>query len=146
MRPSYPTKHIRHPEHDEQAAFFSYLAILEAKGNVPAASTFAVPNGAHFATQRHGSLMKAEGLKAGVPDILVAFASNGCHGLAIEMKIPPNRVTPEQRAWHERLSANGWLVLVCKSAEEAFGKWAEYVPDSPEVRDLAEQLSWETPY
>lgn len=145
MRPTYAKKHIQHPEHDEQAAFFQLMAILANKGNVPAASTFAVPNGAHFATQRHGAIMKEEGLKAGVPDILVAYANHGYHGMAIEMKVPPNKVTAVQLAWHMRLRANGWKVVVAATSEEAFNEWVLYVPECEEVRDLVEAISWETP-
>jgi len=145
MRPTYSKKHIQHPEADEQAAFFQLMDILAAKGNVPAASTFAVPNGAHFATSRHGQIMKQEGLKPGVPDILVAYANHGYHGLAIEMKVPPNKVTAVQETWHQRLRANGWHVVVCATSEQAFRDWVMYVPECEEVRDLVEAISWETP-
>jgi len=75
------------------------------------------PNGGDR-TKVGGSSLKAQGVKAGVPDIIVArpVASGGC--LAIELKTPKGYVSKAQQGWHTRLSRLGWVVAVCRSITE----------------------------
>jgi hypothetical protein len=114
---------LRHIEHDEQVKFFKYLQQLR----VDAASvTFAVPNGARLASLRHAKRIAAEGMKAGVPDIICPVACSGFTGLAIEMKIPPNKSTPKQLQWQKMLRKVGWQVVECHSAVEALRAFAAY--------------------
>lgn len=63
--------------------------------------------------------MKAEGLEAGVPDVLIFSRHDQYRGVAIEMKAQKGKVSDRQSEWHRKLSAEGWLVLVCYSAAEA---------------------------
>jgi hypothetical protein len=78
-----------------------------------------------------GALLKRAGVKAGIPDVLIFRAHmwsqtlpDGIldyadrHGLAIELKSPGNYPTPEQRAWLERLQAEGWTTAVCRSLSQ----------------------------
>lgn len=98
-------------EHQHQTAFFAWLRL--AYPQVPA---FAIPNGGH----RHKAVaakMKAEGVTAGVPDILIA---DGNPGLFIEMKKEKgSRVSKEQKAMLERLQDSGYQVAVCYGFDEA---------------------------
>lgn len=114
---------INHPEHNEQVKFFLMLAQLDYE---PADLTFAVPNGAKVISKQHAVRLKQEGMKAGVPDILCLVASGSAIGLAIEMKIPPNKSSQNQKLWQENLRNNRWVVTESHSAEEAFNTWAEY--------------------
>jgi len=41
--------------------------------------------------------------------------------LAIEVKRPGEKPTPEQSAWLEAMKAQGWITGVCTSPEEAMG-------------------------
>ncbi len=64
---------------------------------------FAIPNGGkrHIAT---ASRMKLEGVKPGVPDMLLPVARRGFHGLFIEMKrTSGGSVSKDQKIW------KGWL-------------------------------------
>lgn len=114
---------VKHPEHDQQVLFFKAIDYF---GFDAAKSTFAVPNGARFSSVRHGALMKAEGMRRGVPDIICLVANHGNHGLAIEMKSDVGRQTPEQKDWQIRLEKGGYKYAVCRSSKEAFEVWAEY--------------------
>ena len=57
--------------------------------------------------------MKAEGVLAGIPDLHIPLLA-----LFIEMKTPTGKVSPVQKAIHERLRADGQHVVVCRSVEE----------------------------
>jgi hypothetical protein len=75
---------------------------------------FAIPNGGSRGRAQGGRL-KAEGVSAGVPDLLVpAWA------LWIEMKrTQGGSVSPEQRDWHAYLRSIGHTVLVCRGFLQA---------------------------
>jgi hypothetical protein len=91
---------------------------------------FAIPNGG-ARDKVTGSLLKAEGVVAGVPDLMLAkqkwtidtdegdvihqWESNG---LFIEMKAPGGKVTPRQAEMHKLLTAQGYEVAVCWSFDE----------------------------
>jgi hypothetical protein len=94
-----------------------------------------VPNGG----QRNavvGAKLKAQGVKRGVPDVLVFDApidkarySYQC-GLAIELKNgKAGRVSPEQKAWHNNLLGNDWRVDVCRSLDEVLAVLRECYPN-----------------
>src|SRR3990167_9424466 len=84
-------------EHDEQVAVCQWLD----RRRVP---FFAVPNSAKR-SPRLAAYMKAEGLRAGVPDLWLPM-----HRVVIEMKrrnASPSDTTPEQHAWLASLRAAG---------------------------------------
>lgn len=79
---------------------------------------YAIPNGGH----RHVSVavkLKAEGVKAGVPDVCLPAARRGCHGLYLEMKVGDNKPTVGQEAYIDYLKSAGYCVHVCYSAVDA---------------------------
>ena len=86
-------------EHLQQVAIFQWLLWHEAR-YPELAMIFAVPNGGKRAP-RTAVAMKAEGQKAGVPDIWCPIPRNGYHGLIIEFKsdINPAPVSREQKWW-----------------------------------------------
>lgn len=95
---------------------------------------FHVPNGGH----RHVAVakkLKGEGVKAGVPDILILQPRGGYHGLAIEFKAtPPDdaKVSDSQLKWLNRLAENGYLSVVCrgtKAAKETISNYAQLPVD-----------------
>lgn len=82
---------------------------------------FAVPNGGlrHKIT---AARLVAEGVAAGVPDLLLPVAWRGHNGVALEMKAP-GRVqqgvracTDAQVAWLEHFAAEGWCAVVAFGA------------------------------
>lgn len=112
-------------EHESQVAFFRRVDMHPMTRHLP---IYAVPNGGH----RHKAVaakMKREGVRAGVLDINVDVPRTlkstmgnltTYHGLRIEMKKKGNKPTPAQRAWAEKLQANGFLTDVCYSSEESW--------------------------
>jgi len=91
---------------------------------------FAIPNGT-YKSQRASGMFKAEGLKAGVPDLFFPIANKYYHGLFIEMKKRPKilnsgkksfawiKVSKEQEEWVQKLRNNGYEAKVCYGADEA---------------------------
>lgn len=82
---------------------------------------FHVPNGGRR-DGRTGAKLKREGVKAGVPDIVVAYPQGNYSALFIEFKAArPHSasVSVEQKAWLERLSKVGYMAVVCRGLDEA---------------------------
>ena len=65
------------------------------------------------------AMLKAAGLKRGVPDLCLPVPRGCRHGLYIEMKRKGGRVQPEQAEWIKRLNALGYCACVCYGADEA---------------------------
>lgn len=78
-----------------------------------------VPNGGSRRKSEAGRF-RAEGVKAGVPDLCLPVARGGYHGLYIEMKrIKGSKTSEEQKAWLACLKAQGYFVALCKGWEAA---------------------------
>lgn len=82
----------------------------------------AVPNGGQRSKIEAG-IMKAEGVRAGYPDLLLDLARGNWHGLRIELKrsaaAGPSKVSPEQRERIERLEGQGYKAVVCRGWDSA---------------------------
>lgn len=105
-------------EHEQQALLIEWAVENEAK-HPELRWLFAVPNWIGVRTAKQGARLKAQGRKPGVPDLLLPCSRGDRGGLAIELKIAPNRPTKEQKEWLNHLRDDGWFVWVAYSAEEA---------------------------
>jgi hypothetical protein len=80
-----------------------------------------VPNGGKR-DARTAAIMKGQGVKRGVPDIVLFHPVGGFAGLAIELKRAdgkPSDLTPEQRDWVGHLREANWYTAVCFGANDA---------------------------
>ena len=117
-------------EHDEQTAVIDWCKCQERQ-HPELALIFAVPNVGTGSAVR-GAKMKAEGLKAGVPDLCMPVARGQYHGLFIEMKFGKNIPTDSQQWWLTQLTEQGYFVIVCWSADEAIAVIENYLAmDNP---------------
>lgn len=82
------------------------------------ARLFHCPNGGHRSKATAGKL-KAEGVRAGVPDMWLPARCRGYSGLVFEMKRKGEKPTEKQREWLAFLQEEGYFTGVCYSAEEA---------------------------
>lgn len=75
---------------------------------------FHIPNGGYRA-KTTAKKLKGEGVKAGVPDILLPVPRSSYHGLFIEMKNrnKRSRATKLQKEWLDELSRQGYMTAVC---------------------------------
>lgn len=117
-------------EHAEQCAVIAW-ADLQAYDNEHkiGAFLFAIPNGG----QRNkitAARLKAEGVRAGVPDLFLAIPRAPYSGLFIEMKRSKkslSKVSKEQREKQELFERMGYKVVVCYGADEAFYEIKTYL-------------------
>lgn len=67
-----------------------------------------------------GARLKAMGLKAGMPDLMIWWpGSDGwARCLGIELKSAKGRLSPDQRATHAALREAGCLIEVCRSIDD----------------------------
>lgn len=79
-----------------------------------------VPNGGHRLKEVAAKL-KAQGVKAGIPDLVLAMARGGYFGLYIEFKatVDPAPVSSSQQACIRRLNDQGYLAVVCQGHFDA---------------------------
>ena len=86
-----------------------------------------VPNGGSRKKSEAGRF-KAEGVKAGVPDLCLPVARGGYHGLYIELKrLKHSKTSEDQKAWIAQLNEQGYCAVVCKGWEAAAKVIADYL-------------------
>lgn len=113
-------------EGQEQAAL---IKELELRLPAVAALIYHVPNGGH----RHKLVaikLKGQGVKAGVPDLVLPMARGGYFGLYLEFKATaPNdaAVSASQHAWIRRLNDQGYLAIVCRGHFDAMEQIRAYL-------------------
>ena len=78
-------------------------------------------------SKANGARMKAEGMRKGTPDMLLAVSRSGYHGLWIELKTATGSATPEQKARLASLSHQGYLCCICKGSQAAISVIDSYV-------------------
>lgn len=78
---------------------------------------FAVPNGGarNAAT---GRILKAEGVVAGVADLMLLVPIAGHNALCIEMKTEKGRQQASQKEWQEKVESVGAKYVICRSFEK----------------------------
>ena len=122
-------RRIRSTEHDEQVAVCQWWAAACASYGLPERALLAIPNAARR-SYALASYMKAEGLRAGTPDMLLAVPHRNLGGLWIEMKRKPNKPSDEQIEMIDFLEC-GYAVKVAYSADEAIDTIKEYLDNRP---------------
>lgn len=110
-------------EHQEQVLLIKWFD-LQYRGRIV---LFAIPNGG----QRNllvAKKMKAEGVRAGVPDLFLAVPNKDYAGLFIEMKKEKGGVVSEyQKIMLSRLEQAGYKCIVCKGFDHAKAEIEEYL-------------------
>jgi len=106
------------PEHEHQRQLFSWADDAITRLALPDVEwLYAIPNGGHRHKATAGK-MKAEGVRAGYPDIGLDVARSGFNGFRGELKAPGAPGANEnQRRWHAWLKRQGYCVVVCHGWE-----------------------------
>lgn len=104
-------------EHDEQVALINWARYHEQL--FPGLDLLhAIPNGGKR-NKIVAAKLKAEGVRAGIPDLMLPVARQGYHGLYIEMKAGRNKPTAKQLEKKVALEGQGYRVAVCWGWEAA---------------------------
>ena len=113
-------------EHQEQCALVEWVDI-QARTKPEIGLLFAVPNCARTSMGTARKL-KREGLRKGVPDLMLPVAKRGMNGLFIEMKRQKGgRLSPEQKWWFVKLIEQGYAVHRCNGWEQARDAILDYL-------------------
>ena len=87
---------------------------------------FAVPNGGLRFKATCGKLV-AEGVLAGVADLILLKRNAHYGALLIEMKTPDGRQSPSQRVWQEYIERDGYRYVICRSLEDFAREVSNYL-------------------
>lgn len=111
-------QNMKRSEITEQIALFNWAKRTESI--LPElALMYHVPN---EGKRSNGGILKAAGLKSGVPDICLPVANNGFHGLYIKLKFGKNKATKAQEEYMAMLNAQGYKTAVRYGAEGSQGR------------------------
>lgn len=103
------------------------------KFGVPEILLFSIPNGGWRPNAITGSILKAEGLRRGVPDLFLSVPRVRDrdrafdHGLFLELKRREGVVSPEQEVFHQHLKSQGYKVEVVRSIFDAINIITTYI-------------------
>jgi VRR-NUC domain len=115
MKPSTPL------EHQIQKAFFQWWELQY--GNP---LCWATPNGG-YRNIVTATKLKAEGVRAGVPDVFLAIPNDNYHGLFMEFKRAKGKLQPNQELYLALLDQVGYKTVVVRSVKEAIDAVQDYL-------------------
>lgn len=90
-----------------QQRIIKWWAMEAAQRKIPESLLMAFPLQGQR-SKANGSRMKAEGMRAGTPDMFLAVPMGKYHGLWIELKRPTGRIAPSQKTMLAELDAQGY--------------------------------------
>lgn len=142
-----PKKKTGHDEGLMQRAVIKWWSVQCRFFGVPEILLFSIPNGGGRSGPIVGSILKAEGLRKGAPDLFLAvprfrfeptpnpvpYGHTGWplvrndHGLFLELKTRTGVVSPYQQDFHEELRKQGYRVEVVRSSMEAINAITSYL-------------------
>lgn len=126
--PKTPTVYL---EHAIQCASVQWFCL-----QYPRRLIYAVPNAARRSAPQAARL-KAEGMLAGVPDLVIPEPNGRYHGLYVEMKTPTGTLTVEQKRIGDELRRRGYRVEIARSVTQFMeiveGYWTEGRYAAPEL-------------
>ena len=114
-------------EATEQTWLFEWIAQMAYLRWPELELAFHIPNGGSR-NKIEAARLKAQGVKAGVPDIFVSVPRGGYHGLYIEMKRQRGgKMREGQKDMIPKLRAQGYRVEICKGFQEAADLIEQYM-------------------
>jgi hypothetical protein len=103
---------MRRPEEALHRACCQLLAVYQQRGLL----AFAHPANGGYRTRGEAGILKALGLVAGVPDLLLWLPDG--RTCAVELKAGSKPLTAPQLRWHDTMAALGHEVHVCRSIDD----------------------------
>lgn len=87
---------------------------------------FAVPNGGRR-DAKTGKALKDEGVLAGVADLILLKSNRFYGALLIEMKTAKGQQQKSQKEWQQRITADGYKYVICRSFHDFQREVTEYL-------------------
>lgn len=129
---------MQHIEHEHQIALIGWARRVRIPpgsdikpGAFVADYLLAIPNGGRR-SPREGARLKAEGVKAGVSDLLLPLRRGGFGGLWLELKAPGEKPSKVQREWLEKMHDAGYLATWCDEWTKAAAIITDYLDEQIE--------------
>lgn len=124
---------MRHNESKMQSACVRYFRYAYPQYSH---MLFSVPNGV-ATTETQGRILKAEGMLAGVSDLLFLVARKGFHGLCIEMKDRKGIQRETQKEWQAKVEQQGYKYIIVRSFDQFQQEMQEYLDENDGMDDLS---------
>ena len=116
-------------ESQEQITLINWWELYSATKHIHNKCLFAIPNGG-FRNARESHRFKQEGVRAGIPDLMLSVPCGAFHGLFIELKrVKKGRVSEDQKEMLVVLAKLGYKTIVCYGFEEAKKAIETYLGD-----------------
>lgn len=104
-------------ESEHQQALIRWATI--AKSKYPELELlYAIPNGSNT-TDKNRIRLVAEGMKKGMPDLVLPVARGHYHALYLELKTKDGKLSKSQKDLHELLKETGNAVMISRSLEQS---------------------------
>ena len=117
---------MRHIESQLQQACFKWFRLQYPD---LAMLMFAVPNGG--ARRRiEACIMKAEGVTAGVADVLFLYPNANYHGLCIEFKTKTGRQQQSQKTFQQAVERKGYKYVIIRDIDDFIRLIKSYIFDT----------------
>lgn len=114
-------------EEAHQTALFCWAAIeAQAQRHPELRLLFAIPNGG-LRDKITAAKLKAQGVKSGVPDMMLPVRRGAYNGLFIELKKTGGAASTDQKSWLSLLASNGYATRLCVGWEMARDTILEYL-------------------
>lgn len=114
-------------ESQHQQSFVAWWSVVHRTFGLPEAALFAIPNGG-ARSMATGARLRKEGVRAGIPDMLLAVPAGQAHGLFLEMKrCRGGRVSKAQKATMGVFESLGYQVAVCYGCRDAIAAVEKYL-------------------
>lgn len=118
---------MRNEEHKEQCAVLEWWKYKSKLFGISEQLLFAIPNGG-ARNAITGAILKAEGVRPGVPDLFLAHPNRYYSGLFIEMKkAKGGKVSDAQSEMRTLLMWAGYDVQICEGADKARAVITDYL-------------------
>lgn len=126
----HTTKHRRRPDDEEHRIQSACVRWFRLQYPQYTHNLFAVPNGGRRDKATAGKL-NAEGVLAGVADLILLKSNADFGALLIEMKTSTGRQSDTQRQWQQLIEADGYHYVICRSLDDFMREVRSYLSTVP---------------
>jgi len=120
---------MKNDESRLQQALMTWWDYIHGSLGCSRAVLFAIPNGG-FRNIATASRLKREGVRAGMPDLMLCIGTDKHHGLFLELKAgKAGKVSPVQKAVHVALMEEGYKVEVVRTLDQAIEVITQHIED-----------------